>query len=221
MSAESRPDTDDRHPILVAHINGADGSDRRQLRVYCAARAGTVSLDICRECAGCRSIHCDEQSSDAWIECSPPPDQEALPPDLSVGDALKEGVVAVEDDVLIRDVVALFAARRLRLIVVVDANGRAVGVLHESHLLPQIQALSHAKSVPVSAHLGWAEVANSKASELMSAAVSVSETISLRQALTEMAAARQQRMVAVDQEGIPVGVLVDAHAMHMLRANRD
>jgi predicted transcriptional regulator len=136
-----------------------------------------------------------------------------------VGDALRDGIVAVEQDVLVRDVVALFVQKRLRLLVVVDGGGKVAGVVHESNVLAHIQAQAHPNNAPSDARFGWSRIAGVTAGDVMSSARCISETMSLRDALAEMAAARHQRLLAVDAEGFPVGILVDVHALRALRAS--
>lgn len=217
---EEGPETDGRRPILALQVARADGSGKRGLRVFCGVRERSIPLEVCRTCSGCLTIVEAEEHAKGWVCCAPPEGVRPSPERLSVGGALEEGVVAVEEDVLVRDVVPLFVGERVRLVVVVDPKGRISGVLHEVDLLPQIQAHAHAQAVPAAAQLGWARVANSVASALMSPAVAISESVALRDALIEMAAARNQRLVAVDDERRPVGVLVDVQAMHVLRAKR-
>ncbi len=137
-----------------------------------------------------------------------------------MGDALQQGVVAVEENVPVREVIALFVEHALRLAVVLDRDGRVVGVVHESHLIPHLQAHAHGVA-PNALRVGSLLIAESVASEVMSSARSIPERVSLRTALAEMAAARHQRLIAVDDEDRPVGVLVDVHALHALRSEQD
>jgi predicted transcriptional regulator len=177
-----------------------------------------VPLDVCRDCSGCHEIAVDGTGTNGWIRCTPPAERRGSEHTLSVGDALREGVVAVEEDVRVRDVVALFVEKRLRIAVVIDQSGQVVGAVHESGLIPQIQARAHAPVGSDALCLGHSSIAASIVSEVMSSVRSIPEGMSLREALAEMAASRNQRLLAVDDEGRPVGVLVDVHALHSLRS---
>jgi|SRR5579859_3975201 len=211
-------DVDRQHPILVARVARADGSTKLGLRVYCGARGRSVPLELCRECPGCHEVSLDEGGSTGWIRCTPPPEQRRDDDRLlSVGDALHEGVVAVEEDMPVRNVIDLFVERALRLAVVLDRDGRVVGVVHESHLVPQIQAYTQG-GAPHVLRLEASLVEDSLVSEIMSSARSISERVSLRTALEEMAAARHQRLVATDDDERPVGILVDVHGLLALRS---
>jgi len=222
MAPQPDVDVDRRHPILVAHIARADGSARQGLRVYCGARGGSVPLDVCRQCSGCHEIADGEKGADGWVRCTPPAERGFLGERLlSVGDALQRGVVVVEEDVRVGDVVALFTERALRLVVVIDRSGQVAGVVHDSHLMPQIQAHAHATDPPDAPRLGRSRMAGSTVSEVMTSTRCVPEAMSLRAALDEMAALRQQRLVAVDDEGRPVGLLVDVHALRTLRSEEE
>jgi CBS domain-containing protein len=206
------------HPILVTQVLRADGSRKRELRVFCEARGSSVPIDVCRACTRCHGIT-GERDPRGWVCCTPPDvpehDEELGP---SAGVALREGAVAVEEGVLVRDVVALFAERRLRVVVVVDGDGHAAGLVQESQLLPEIRA--HTRTDGGGDRIGWGLVAAEQASSVMSSVRPIPEGISVREALAEMAGLHHQRLVVVDGEGVPVGVLVDVHALMALHGNR-
>jgi CBS domain-containing protein len=217
MAHEREREAGHRHPILALCLARADGTAHRRLRVYCEGREQSVPVEICRACPRCLDIAEDEAASSGWVRCSPPPRRSDPGYGPLVGEALRDGVVAVEEDVPVRDVVAMFVKHRLRLVVVVDAGGHVSGVVHESNLLPHINAHNRGH-LPLDAHLEWTRVVHSAVSEVMSSARSISEVVSLREALAEMAAARHQRLVAVNGDGLPTGILVDVYALQALRA---
>jgi CBS domain-containing protein len=211
----------ERHPILATHVVRVDGSRKRELRVFCPSRDRSVPADVCRACTHCHAVVSDASGSREWICCTPPTHTGASA-DLgrTAGEAVREDAVAVEEDVLVRDIVALFAERRLRVVVVVDGEGHVAGVVQDSQLLPQIHAHAHRESITDSALVDWVLLAASRASAVMSVARPIPEAMSVREALDQMAGLRHQRLVVVDEEGAPVGVLVDVHALSALRANR-
>jgi CBS domain-containing protein len=221
MPDQSQPGTE-RLPILATDVVRLDGSRKRELRVFCPSRDRSVPADVCRNCSFCHGVEIDARGSREWICCTPPmPGGSCANLERTAGEALREDAVAVEEDVLVRDVVALFAEQRLRVIVVVDAEGRVSGVVQDSQLLNQIHAHAHRESLTDSALLDWALVSASRASAVMSAARPIPEAMSVREALAQMAGLRHQRLVVVDLEGAPVGVLVDVHALSALRASKE
>jgi CBS domain-containing protein len=128
-------------------------------------------------------------------------------------------VVAVDESVLVRDVVALFVERGLRLVVVTDVDGRAGGIVHESQLLRQIQESAHS---PVSAtHLGWDSIDLEPASALMRPATTIAENIPLRTALAAMTTGHHRQLLVLDEDGFAVGVLFDVDALHALYGRDD
>lgn len=204
-----------RYSVLIKELIRSDGVRRRELRVYCNARRQSVPLDVCRECASCIAIDSGEHGDESWVRCSPPP--ELMPKEmLSAGAALSRGVVVIDETILVRDVVTLFVERRLRILVVVDAVGRAQGVVHESHLLREIQDHVHAR--PGAVRLGWEKTSFEPASTIASTPVTVLESISLREAIARMATAHQRQLIVVDEQGFPIGLLMDVDALHGLHA---
>lgn len=192
---------------------GADGARRCDRRVFCDARGRSVSLDVCRECPSSVAINDGENDSQASVRCSSAfeAEQVALSP---TGGAVRHGVVAVHESVLVRDVVALFVERSVRVVVVIDAAGRAEGVVHESQLIREIQ--DHASARACNTRLGWESVSLEPASAIMRSAATVLEDVPLRSALESMAGAHQRHLVVIDDKGFPVGVLVDVDALHAL-----
>jgi CBS domain-containing protein len=215
MSDRREQEAEKRRPILVNHVVRADGTRTRELKVFCRGRDTTVPLDICRDCPRCHQLEIGDRDGQGWIRCTPPGEAEEQP---SAGDAMSEGAVVVEEDVLVRDLVTIFAERRLRIVVVVDPEGRVSGVVHDSHLLPHIQAHVQPGCVPAAIQLEWAIVASSTASEVMSSARPIAEGTSVREALAQMAEIRHQRLVVIDAAGLPLGVLADVHALRALRS---
>jgi CBS domain containing-hemolysin-like protein len=124
-------------------------------------------------------------------------------------------VTIVDESVFVRDVVALFVEKRLRMLVVADASGRAQGVVHESRVVREILDITHAGPHPRC--LGWDATTIEPASSVTSTPVTVLESTPLRDALLRMATAHQRQVLVVDEQGFPVGLLLDVDAMHDLR----
>jgi CBS-domain-containing membrane protein len=152
------------------------------------------------------------------VRCAPP--EESVPVTLTpTGRALHRGVIAVDEAVLVRDIVALFVERRLRLVVVTDVDGRVGGVVHESQLLRQIQ--EHARPSADATRLGWEAMDLEPVSALMHPATTVTENIPLRTALAAMTTAHLRQLLVLDEHGYPVGVLFDVDALHALYGRGD
>lgn len=205
--------TERRHPILSTEVLGIDGDQHSHLRVFCDVRSRSIPLDVCRACPSCTSISAGENGGPALVRCAP--DLEDVEPvALSPsGRAVHRGVVAVDEDVLVRDVVALFAKRKVRIVVVTNAAGRAKGVVHESQLLREIHDYTYAGDMT---RLGWTSATLEPASAIMFPAAKVFEGEPLRFAVESMSNGHQRQLLVVDEEGLPVGVLVDVDALHAL-----
>jgi CBS domain containing-hemolysin-like protein len=128
-------------------------------------------------------------------------------------------VIAVDEAVLVRDIVALFVERGLRLVVVTGDDGRPGGVVHESQLLRRIQ--EHALPSANATRLGWESMDLEPVSALMLPATTVPESIPLRTALAAMTAAHLRQLLVLDEHGFPVGVLFDVDALHALYGRDD
>ena len=192
-----------RHPILTTEWIRADGMRQIESRVYCDVHRHAVPVGTCRKCPYCIA----EESSE--VRCSPSAELLGTT-EPSAGSTLSRGAVVVDKSVLVRDVVALFAERKLRMLVIADPSGRAQGVVHESRLVREIQdaALAHQ-----TLRLGWEATAIQPISCLTSAPVTVVETVPLREALVKMASAQQRQLLVVDEQGFPIGLLFDVDAL--------
>ncbi len=206
------------HPVLLSEMIGVDGTRRHRLSVFCDVRLHSVPLEVCKACPSCVAINGGELDGSGSVRCAPP--EESVPSTLPpAGRALHRGVVAVDESVLVRDVVALFVERGLRLVVVTDVDGRAGGIVHESQLLRQIQESAHS---PVSAtHLGWDSIDLEPASALMRPATTIAENIPLRTALAAMTTGHHRQLLVLDEDGFAVGVLFDVDALHALYGRDD
>jgi CBS domain-containing protein len=206
------------HPVLLSEVIGVDGTHRYRLSVFCDVRLHSVPLEVCRACPSCVAITGGELEGCGSVRCAPP--EESVASTLApAGRALHRGVIAVDQAVLVRDVVALFVERGLRLVVVTDGDGRAGGVVHESQLLPQIQA--HAGSSDNATRLGWESIEMEPASAVMHPAATIAENLPLRTALEAMTTARKRQLLVLDEHGFPVGVLFDVDALHALYGRDD
>ncbi len=207
-----------RHPILVAHVTRADGSQARALRVYCGGRGASVPLATCLECRRCHEVREANGGSQGWVLCTPPVSTRSESEPIRVGDALHGGIVGVEEDVLVCEVVALFIELKLHAVVVTDKMGKFMGLVHESDLLPEILARGAVPHQRVARPLGSVRAADQPAAAVMSSIRPVPESMSLREAVTEMAAEHHRQILAVDDEGLPIGMLADFEALHALFA---
>lgn len=202
-----------QHPVLVSEVIGVDGTPRYRLNVFCDTRLHSVPLEVCRACPSCVAITGSELDGSGCVHCAPPAESvpSTLPP---AGRALHRGVIGVDEAVLVRDLVALFVERGLRLVVVTSVDGRPGGVVYESQLLRQIQ--EHVHSRIGATRLGWEAMDLEPASALMLPAATIAENIPLRTALAAMSTAHHRQLVVLDDQGAPVGVLFDVDALHAL-----
>jgi CBS domain-containing protein len=206
------------HPVLLSEVIGVDGTRRHRLSVFCDVRLHSVPLEVCRACPSCVAISGGELDGSGSVRCAPP--EESVPSTLALaGRALHRGVTAVDEAVLVRDIVALFVERGLRLVVVTGVDGRAEGVVHESQLLRQIQ--EHGRSAGKATRLGWESIDLEPASALALPAATIAENLPLRTALATMTTAHQRQLLVVNEQGFPVGVLFDVDALHALYGRDD
>jgi CBS-domain-containing membrane protein len=203
-----------QHPILVNRVVHADGTYTLAFRIKCDVRNEAVPIDACRECGRCLEIGGDATGSQSWVRCTGTRFHRST--SLSVGDALHEGTIAVDETVSIRDVVALFVERGLHSLIVTDLAGRVMGAVREEDLLPHIPEQGASESTGIAP--GWKRTWNEPARHLMSPVRCVYETTSLRHALGLMATRRDRQIVVVDPHGAPVGTLCDTEALHVLHA---
>lgn len=207
-----------QHPILSTEVVDADGKHRQGLRVFCDTRGQSVPLDVCRDCPSCIELNERGGEAGSWVRCTPPPELVPEGPAPS-GRALRRGVVAVGQTVLVREIVALFVEHSIHMVVVTDDDGRVGGVVHESQLVRQIQDYRHAGERAT--RLGWEETVLEPASAIMYPAATILENVPLRTALAAMATAHQRQLLVIDEQGFPVGVLVDVDALHALHGRGD
>jgi CBS-domain-containing membrane protein len=205
------------HPVLVSRRIHADGTYTLAFHVHCDARDQAVPLEACFRCGRCSEIRSEATGTKCWVRCTPPAKASGTQP-LKVGEALEEGAVAADENLPIRDVVALFAQRGLHLLILTDAAGRVSGLVREPQVLPYLRMPAATTwEMAQGAQPAWHEPART----LMSSAQCVEETTTLRHALGLMAEQRERQVVVINPEGMPVGTLWDVDAMHRLFARAE
>jgi len=120
--------------------------------------------------------------------------------DLRVADLMTIDPVAVAADARIEDAEQLLRDHRITGLPVVDPEGRLVGVISQTDLLylstPSVQALIRHRERGI------------RVGEVMSVPpVTIESTATLRDAARVMNTDRLHRLVAVDSDGHPIGVI--------------
>lgn len=205
-----------RLPVLTLRLARVDGTLAFESNVHCDRRARSVSLETCRACERCTGVGSEPGST--WIECRPPSDDQADRAPTSVGRALRRGIAAIEEDVPLKDVVAMFVEQGIPLVVVVDSERHVVGVIRESDLLAEIRAMSDDDAA--GRPLAWRIVGRSPASTAMTWIRTVPEATNLEDALREMAVAHERQILVVSTSEKPIGVLLDVDALLAYAAER-
>jgi CBS domain-containing protein len=182
-------------PILRHAIVDADGQSVRRLRIFCARLGHSMELDTCKSCPAFLTTVEDER-----IECradGPGPIDDA-PPAVNVdgpaGAAPLPKLLCVRDDVPSMEVARLLSDGDVPFVLVVDAEGRAIGTVWATADLVPVEALAR---------------------DLMTMPVIASETTSVRDALLQMAGAHLRAISIVTSDGAPVGLLRDVDALQM------
>lgn len=207
MQDDGRPVTKP-HRILPLRLFDAGGGAISALHVYCEQRHGAVPVAKCRTCTHCVAVRGAGEGE--WVDCAPCTDDGERGATVAVGEALKKGVVGVRDDVLLRDVLALFAQGGYRTIVMVGVDGRVVGALREYDVERQ---LAQPGSESVQRALWRQVVAAEPATAAVTSILTVVDSAPLRDALLGMANAHQREVLVVTAQGEPLGLLTDVDAL--------
>ena len=186
-----------KHPIVTTDVIRADGSHQVGLRVYCEKRAQSVPLDDCRACGACEEISGDADGDETWVIC------DIVQGDDSIGSIVHGSIVCVQLEVSVADVKAVLIQRELPFVLVVDDEGRLVGIVSEGDLLRADRS-----------------DASLRARDVMSSANAFSEDEAVRDALLAMASHRVRRAPVVTREGLLVGIVQDIEAMAKHNAMR-
>ena len=203
------------HPILVTEILRADGARHLRLRVFCARRAESVSVDICRTCSACVEISGDPSGATSWIECEGGSTDESLGGGViesQIGSILSGHTLCVQSNVPVSELPAVFLRSDLSVLFVVDSRDALIGAVTEMNLL-------RASGSEIFHRAGLHERADDlsgptlTALEIMSAAHPVRDDDSLRRALLEMAHTRSRQIAVVGRDGSVVGTIRDLEAI--------
>jgi CBS-domain-containing membrane protein len=173
--------------------------------VFCPAHGGAIALSVCAQCARCDVI------DGAAVICRP---EKARPARhrIPVADVMSGDVVCVTREVSIEALAALFLERSISAAPVVDADGRAIGMVSKTDLVREHWERGDAHELcardEVSDGMHVAAVARATVGEIMTPLVfTLREDDPLSRAAAVMAAEDVHHLPIVDLEGHVVGIL--------------
>jgi CBS domain-containing protein len=178
-------------PIRTLRIVGGDGGKAQRDTVWCPTRERSVALDDCLICPSCSDVTLAPSRS-AHVRCddlAAPPPRSAEPYLTPIAEVMSRVVDAVRADTALGAVVDLLIEHGYGGVPVVDAAGRAVGVVSKSDLVPYRDDGTRARDV------------------MTPLAISLSEHESIGRAAALMASELIHRVPVHDNEGAVVGIL--------------
>ena len=198
------------HPILRLEVVHPDGVRSSESRAFCRYRRRSVALETC-----CACVHCDAivATPAPAVNCTIELPQADLEPDplgarTAVGETLAEGAVALDPNATIREALALLRSEDRRSIAVVNAARAVIGVLHEASF-----ASKRRPGLPP-------PPSDREVRHLMSATLTIHESVPVRRALALLATAHLREATVVDDTGVPLGVFRDVAGLRWLVAAR-
>lgn len=214
----------ENHPVLIREVIRGDGSRALALRVFCARQHGSVPLEACRACPSCIEISPDAESTSALVRCRAPETAEAEQPAeaprahdgpsediLRVGSILRGVALCIGSEVDVSTLRAALAERGLPELLVVDDEGRLVGLVRDVNLPRALRPLHIASLLSALKSPDLRRVG-----DIMSTATSVGEDDSVRDAVLRMAHAHLREIPVITRGGELVGVLRDIDGLHSL-----
>jgi CBS domain-containing protein len=151
------PDKDDRSRLKVTfrRIRSEDAGLTRVLSVFCPRREHPVDVRECRGCEHCRGLCIDATDRETFLRCvwpdDAPPDatrvviegggrplpESAEPParQTKLAAIMKTPVHSVTPETSVASLIHLFFEQGISAAPVVDANGKAIGIVSKTDLL--------------------------------------------------------------------------------------
>lgn len=205
MSGGRRLPTRVRHPILRLEVVDGEGRRSYGYRVFCRLQQRSIAVGVCAAC-----VHCDEIAAtpSPSVNCTVDLEESKARPDpngvaTAVGSVLQEGPIVLVTDASVRDAIDQFHASGRHAIGVVASDKTMVGVVHEAALAAR----------------GFV-VKQATVRQLMSASLSIHESVPLRRALEILAGAHLREAIVVDDAGVPLGVFRDLDGLRWLVLQR-
>lgn len=135
--------------VLVREVRCGDGVAARELKVFCHRRQACVPVHECTGCTHCMGFSLDPTGRRSMLQCDwqkpasePPPapstaEMKSLADRVPVSEIMTKDVVCVTDDLSLGELTRVFLDRGISGVPVVDALGRAIGVVSKTDLVRQ------------------------------------------------------------------------------------
>jgi CBS domain-containing protein len=134
----------------------------------------------------------------------------------TVGEVMNGAVPTAPLDADLAEIAEQMAAAELKRVIVVDAQGRAVGIISDADLVSRLKPEAQPKLLSLLMRRGKAErLPNFTAAELMTPSVlSGPASVTITDAIQQMVAQKRKRFVVVDEAGRPVGIVDRQTLLH-------
>jgi CBS domain-containing protein len=148
MSRETAEIPIRRLPVLVRETRCGDGIASRELKIFCRRQNRWFGVQECTGCEHCQGFSLDPAGRHSTLECDWAATEEtgavksAAHGDGSadtspISEIMTKDVICVMDDLSVEELMRLFLERGISGVPVVDASGRAVGVVSKTDLVRQ------------------------------------------------------------------------------------
>lgn len=130
------------------------------------------------------------------------------------GEVMSHEVLTAPLDADMAEIAEQMATAELKRVIVVDSNGKAVGIISDADLLRRLKPEAQPGLLSFLMGRGNAErLPNHTAAELMTPSVlSGPASVTITEAIRQMVAQKRKRFVVVDEAGCPIG-LVDRQTL--------
>jgi len=134
----------------------------------------------------------------------------------TVGEVMSREVLTAPLDADLAEIAEQMATAELKRVIVVDANGKAVGIISDADLIRRLRPEAQPGLLSLLMGRGRAgRLPNHTAAELMTPSVlSGPASVTITDAIRQMVAQKRKRFVVVDEAGRPIGIVDRQTLLH-------